>query len=466
MTEDFNEGPVIIEDKQCIFMDKENCCLCGNKTGLLECGNCGLRFCNLIQDNQSHIIYHLQESNHNSIKIKTDLKYPNKFEELKCAKCCVNDVFSLFILIKENNIIDINQIFCKDHCPKKSNIQPIIEKEKKEEKTNDSLIISKDKNEKACIKNVNKKHIIERQKILKEFDDIVVRKLNKVKLKYDNKYDYYQIYKPLIVADYLYTKKVYDTKKEYDIELLVNKNEKYYFQIPEDFIEINFSPGRVLKFIEVDKYEYMDERYINEDYEPIQFIGVITNIFFNDEQFFDIWIMPINKHITSLKGHEGQYKIKEEFCSIPYMRMLEALELFQTDESEGDDGAVSQCLIRRILGQYPTKNDIDNKKNIENLEQFKNKEKHSLKSLFVEKVKSKIKTSIKEYGELNQSQISSINNVFNNVLNLIQGPPGTGKTFLSSFIIYNIFKNKKNKDDKILVCCPSNSATDNLALSL
>lgn len=185
-----------------------------------------------------------------------------------------------------------------------------------------------------------------------------------MKLKYDNKYDYYQIYKPLIVADYLYTKKVYDTKKEYDIELLVNKNEKYYFQIPEDFIEINFSPGRVLKFIEVDKYEYMDERYINEDYEPIQFIGVITNIFFNDEQFFDIWIMPINKHITSLKGHEGQYKIKEEFCSIPYMRMLEALELFQTDESEGDDGAVSQCLIRRILGQYPTKNDIDNKKNI------------------------------------------------------------------------------------------------------
>ena len=31
MTEDFNEGPVVIEDKQCIFMDKENCCLCGNK---------------------------------------------------------------------------------------------------------------------------------------------------------------------------------------------------------------------------------------------------------------------------------------------------------------------------------------------------------------------------------------------------------------------------------------------------
>ena len=49
---------------------------------------------------------------------------------------------------------------------------------------------------------------------------------------------------------------------------------------------------------------------------------------------------------------------------------------------------------------------------------------------------------------------------------MIQGPPGTGKTFLSSFIIYNIYKYRKDKSKKILLCAPSNSATDNLALSL
>ena len=49
---------------------------------------------------------------------------------------------------------------------------------------------------------------------------------------------------------------------------------------------------------------------------------------------------------------------------------------------------------------------------------------------------------------------------------MIQGPPGTGKTFLASFIIYNIFQKRKDVQDKILVCAPSNSAADNLALCL
>jgi regulator of nonsense transcripts 1 len=79
---------------------------------------------------------------------------------------------------------------------------------------------------------------------------------------------------------------------------------------------------------------------------------------------------------------------------------------------------------------------------------------------------SKVETSIKNYGTLNESQISSIKSVFSNILNIIQGPPGTGKTFLSSFIVYNIFKMRKNESDKILLCSPSNSATDNLASSL
>ena len=56
--------------------------------------------------------------------------------------------------------------------------------------------------------------------------------------------------------------------------------------------------------------------------------------------------------------------------------------------------------------------------------------------------------------------------VFENSLNMIQGPPGTGKTLLSSFLIYNIFRKRKDAQDKILVCAPSNSAADNLALYL
>ena len=467
MTEDFNDGPIIIEDKQSIFSDKNNCSLCGKNIGIMECGNCGLRFCNELIDNQSHILYHLKDSNHSSIKIITKDEMPYKFKELKCCTCKNNNIYDLYILVnkeKDNNYINIKKvIFCKEHIPKNhsNEIQPIVESQKNI-KANDKVIIQKEKKHKNNSKNEYKfsdEKIYERQKLLKDVHDIVNRKFNKVKLMYENKYDYYEIYKPLIVADYIYTKKMYDNKITYDIDLLVNKNEKYYFRIPEDFTEINFAPGRVLKFIEVDKYEYLYEDEIDDEYEPIQFVGVITNIKYNDyDTHFEIWIMPINRHITSLKRHEGKYKIKEEFCSIPYMRMLEALELFQTDENDEEgEGAVSLNLVRRILG-------FD--ENNENFKDYQKSEKKELKNLFEKDINSKLETELENYGKLNESQISSMNNIFKNILNLIQGPPGTGKTFLSSFIVYNIFKYRKDKSQKILLCAPSNAAADNLALSL
>ena len=467
MTEDFNDGPITIEDKQSIFSDKDNCSLCGNNIGLMECGDCGLRFCNELIDNKSHMLYHLKDSNHNSIKIITKDIYPYKFKEVKCCICKNNTIYDLYILLnkeKDNNYIDIKKaIFCKKHIPiDHLNEAQALVLGKENIKANDELIIHKDKKYKGNKNNELKysdEKIHERQKLLKDVNDIVNRKYNKVKLIYENRYDYYEIYKPLIIADYIYTKKVYDNKITYDIELLVNKSEKYFFQIPDDFIEINFSPGRVLKFFEVDKYEYLYEDEIDDDYEPIQFVGVITNNLYNDyKQLYDIWIMPINRHITTLKNHEGKYKIKEEFCSIPYMRMLEALDLFQTDENDDEgDGAVSLNLVRRILG-------FD--KNNENLKDFQESEEKTLKNLFVKEINSKLKTELENYGKLNESQISSMKNVFKNLLNLIQGPPGTGKTFLSSFIVYNIFKYRNDKSQKILLCSPSNSATDNLALSL
>ena len=393
MTEDFNDCPMIIEDKQSILANKENCCLCGNKNGLIECGICGNRFCNDIggDRDQSDLLIHFQDSNHNVIKIRTNKDSPNVFEELKCCICKKNDAFDLYILVNNNNCINVNkEIFCKEHAPKNNNnIQPIVEKK---EKANESLNMDKEKKSKKI--KVDKDKIYERQQLLKEFEEITSRKLNKVKPTYESKYDYYQIFKPLIVSDYLYTKKIYDNKISYDIDLLVNKNEKYYFEIPEDFIEINFSPGRVLKFIEIDKYEdeYYDENDLGDDYKPIQFVAVITNILYNDKkQIFNIWIMPINIHITSLKGREGTFKIKEQFCSIPYMRMLEALELFLNDENDDEgDGAVSIHIIRRILGQYP--NNSQKNKNEEDLKSFMKAEEKALNSLFGKNINSKIET--------------------------------------------------------------------------
>lgn len=67
-------------------------------------------------------------------------------------------------------------------------------------------------------------------------------------------------------------------------------------------------------------------------------------------------------------------------------------------------------------------------------------------------------------GILNESQIEAIDMTLKKKVTLIHGPPGTGKTFTSTFIVINLLR--QNKNAKILVCAPSNNATDLLARRL
>ena len=138
--------------------------------------------------------------------------------------------------------------------------------------------------------------------------------------------------------------------------------------------------------------------------------------------------------------------MKENFCGIPYVRMLKGLDSFINNRNNN----TSNLIFSQILG-------IIDKEQINKLDEIE------MKDIFDEK---ELITKIENYGELNTSQTKCLKKVFNNSLNMIQGPPGTGKTFLASFIIYNIFQKRKDNHDKILVCAPSNSAADNLALCL
>ena len=450
--EDFNEGPVKVEDKQLAFCKSEFCAVCGGSEGLMECFVCGLKFCNDIHDDISDILFHIQNSLHYIFKIRIK---PNKYEDLKCFKCDVNDIRHLHLFVNEgNNVIKTNDIiesiFCDKHTPE--GCEPLISSGN-EKKSNVKLIENDDNSKKQNLEELDIEEIRERKELINDLGDIVNRKFNKVKKTYENKEDYYRIYKPLIVADYRYTKEIYEDKEEYDIELLSRK-ERYYFKIPEDFKEINLFPGRVLGFKEVENYNQ----------ECISFLAVINKMTYEEKDRCYVWIMPINKHIKSLRGHQGKYKIKEEMCSIPYTRMLEALDLFISDESDSQyEGAVAPYLAKRILGQYKyteNEDDLESKK-------YSSKpsiEQKDLRKLFIEK--PKIITNLENYKELNYNQIVALESAFHRVLNLIQGPPGTGKTFLLSYIVYNIYKFRKDKKNKILLCSPSNSAADNIALSL
>lgn len=84
--------------------------------------------------------------------------------------------------------------------------------------------------------------------------------MNKAKLTYDNKYDYYEIQKPLLIIDMLYTKKIYDNKLEYPIALEHVNNGKYFFEIEDDFSEIILDQVEFLNLLKKKKRMNMNPK--------------------------------------------------------------------------------------------------------------------------------------------------------------------------------------------------------------
>ena len=62
--------------------------------------------------------------------------------------------------------------------------------------------------------------------------------------------------------------------------------------------------------------------------------------------------------------------------------------------------------------------------------------------------------------ELNHSQVAAVKQVLQRPLSLIQGPPGTGKTVTSATIVYHL---SQQRQGQVLVAAPSNVAVDQLA---
>jgi Rad3-related DNA helicase len=67
-------------------------------------------------------------------------------------------------------------------------------------------------------------------------------------------------------------------------------------------------------------------------------------------------------------------------------------------------------------------------------------------------------------GKLNDQQRVAVKLAYEEVLALIQGPPGTGKTFVLISVILNWVRYDRGPNPlKIMVCAPSNTATENIA---
>ena len=483
MLENIKDNP-LIEKRIDISNNYTSCIYCGIRTEevLAQCGQCDHKFCNGISEfiNNSHILSHFEKSKHNSIKylkkkFNEELYFDNNnMEIIACGYCDESNVFNLFFRGDEKN--KKIEFLCEAHLDKKINEGKYTDK-----------IFYKENFKKIVQSGINKKYdtkyfcispslvqvptkledvnllldcdisnININEEIIQQMDPLTNKFLNKVKIKYETSNEYYEVYKPLIYSEWTYTKKIFEMKPQFKVDLNYSKNDKnFYFYIDDDFIGINFAIEKRISFSQEinlieDLYNILNEEEKMESNKPIDFIGVVINIIHIKNNFCKkIEILPVREDLIGLiKNNLGNYYVKENFCDVPFIRMIYGLEHFvNVNNMKNIYNYTSNLIYSQILG-------------IINEEQLKDLEENELKEIFNQ---DELITKLDNYGELNTNQKKCLTKIFSHTLNMIQGPPGTGKTFLASFIIYNIFKKRENTSDKILVCAPSNSAADNLA---
>ena len=477
---DFLNADRKIEQKNDIVNNYTSCIYCGIRTSdmLVQCGQCDHKFCNGFSDSiqSSHIIFHIGKSKHKTIKLakknfnESLYSDDDTMEIVSCGYCSVSDIFNLyFFKDTENKKIEF---LCQFHYEKKMKESKDYQ-EKKFFEYNFKKIVSQEKGKKRSfidpmiveipnsLEDINLLAdcdlgvIYKNEELLESVDPITQRFLNKVKEGYSSDEDYYDIYKPLIFSELNYVRQIYLKKQEYPIELELDKErDELFIIINNSFKDINLNIGKRVNFSQEPKViEEMfnknedddDDDYNDQSGFPIEFLGLVNQIIPSEDNK-KIIILPVDKDISKIRNNLGKYYMRENFCQVPYFRMLKGLDSFVNNSRYN----TSNLVHSQILG-------ITDQDNIKELDEME------MKNIFND---NELITKIDNYGELNTQQRKCLEKVFEHSLNMIQGPPGTGKTLLASFIIYNIFRKRKDDQDKILVCAPSNSAADNLAIYL
>lgn len=151
--------------------------------------------------------------------------------------------------------------------------------------------------------------------------------------------------------------------------------------------------------------------------------------------FFDL-LDDFHRFHIEIDGREIYY-VKRKFNPIPFQRQLNAIQ--------GWVNGVNPLLERIILGSDETAPADNTLHNIDRMD-----------DLFS-----------KAHGThpMNPSQRAAVHFAVSRDFSMIHGPPGTGKSHTLTSLVHYLFTTQP-KEDRILVCAPSNEATDHLARRL
>ncbi|EZF78308.1 hypothetical protein H105_00699 [Trichophyton soudanense CBS 452.61] len=243
-----------------------------------------------------------------------------------------------------------------------------------------------------------------------------------VLLRYDDAYQYQNVFGPLVKIEADYDRKLKEAQSQDGLtvrwDLGLNNKHLASFVLPKlELGDVKLAVGDEMRL-----------KYAGELRPKWEGVGYVIKIPNNQSDEVTIELRSKGDHKSVPTEISHNFTADYVWKATSFDRMQLAMKTFAVDEM-----SVSGYIFHRLLGNEvaaaPMKTQMP--------KQF----------------------SVPGLPGLNSSQINAVKAVLQKPLSLIQGPPGTGKTVTSATIIYHLAKVNAGQ---VLVCAPSNVAVDQL----
>ncbi|KAL3817946.1 hypothetical protein ACJIZ3_003851 [Penstemon smallii] len=410
------------------------CRYCGvsNPACVVRCNvpSCRKWFCNSRGNTSgSHIVNHLVRAKHKEVCLHKDSPLGETI--LECYNCGCRNVFLLgFISAKTESVV---VLLCREPCLTVNALKdmnwdlsqwcPLID----DRCFLQWLLKVPSEQEQLRARQISAQQINKIEELWKTNPDATLEDLEKpgvddepqpVVLKYEDAYQYQNVFAPLIKLEADYDKMMKESQSKDNLTLRwdigLNKKRIAYFVFPKEDNELRLVPGDELRL-----------RYSGDAaHSSWQSVGHVIKLTAQEEVALEL--RPSQG--VPVDVNHG-FSVDFVWKSTSFDRMQGAMKNFAVDET-----SVSGYIYHHLLG-------------------------HEVEMQMVRN------TLPRRFGapglpELNASQVFAVKSVLQKPISLIQGPPGTGKTVTSAAIVYHMAKQGQGQ---VLVCAPSNVAVDQLA---
>ncbi|XP_028967713.1 regulator of nonsense transcripts 1 [Galendromus occidentalis] len=404
---------------------------------VMQCNICKKWFCNgRGSTSGSHMVNHLVRAKHREVTLHRD--GPLGETVLECYTCGCRNVFVLgFIPAKADSVV---VLLCRHPCGTQGTLKDMNwDPEQWKPLIHDRsfltwLVKAPSDDEQRRARQITAQQMGKLEELWKENVDATFQDLERpgvdeepqqVLLRYEDGYQYQNIFGPLVKMEADYDKKLKESQTQEDIsvrwDMGLNKKAIAYFAIARSDTDMRLMHGDELRL------RYLGDLFLptGELHKPWTGVGHVIKIPDNYSEEVGIE-MKTNAGIPSECTHN--FVVDFVWKSTSFDRMQAALRKFAVDEA-----SVSAYIYHRLLG-------------------------HDVEDIVLRCQLPK-QFSAPNLPELNRSQVYAVRHALQRPLSLIQGPPGTGKTVTSATIVYQL---AKQGHGPVLVCAPSNIAVDQL----